>query len=404
MGEATPDFDDRISEIDGLEDETVITVDGLNYAISDVIDAATDDLYFDYVVGDVSDFRDVNGNVHFDLDHGSASIHCVLLEFRREWVNDDLEDGMQVAVSGDLSYYEARGSCSVMVEDVIEIGDGAYRRVYEENRKILAEDGLLDEEHKRPIPEYPRTVGLVTSIDSDAREDAVTSIRKRHPDVDVLIQHSSVQGDDSMASMMSAISELDRDPEVDVIVLTRGGGADKTLRVFNETPLCRVVFKTDTPIVVGIGHERDHTLAEAVADERVMTPTDAGHVVPRKADLVETHGEHSEALEIAYGQTAGTRLRETATELDTSYESCVRDALSDAEAEIDRAFETLASERLTELDTRLDHAVEKVEQQTEHETETEQVKSEYERTQRRQRIAIVVLVLLVLALVAFLVL
>jgi len=423
MGEVTGESLDVAADIAELDNKTAVTVEDLNSAISDVL-ADTDDLYFDYVVGDVSDYRDVNGNVHFDLDHGEASIHCVLLEFRREWVTDAFDDGTQVAVAGDLSYYEEEGSCSVFVTDVLELGEGTYQQIYEENRTTLAADGLLDDEHKQSLPEYPSTLGLITSINSDAREDAVTSVRARHPDVDIVIQHTRVQGDDAMASMMSAISELDRDPAVDLIILTRGGGADTTLRVFNETPLCRVIFNTDTPIVVGIGHEQDRTLAEEVADKRVMTPTHAGEVVPEKQALLDKHEKFREALDVAYRQTATTRLRTTADAVTEAYRTHATTVISDAETALHHAVETISSERLTALDNQLDHALETIHQQKKHEDKKEQavaaaveqtkddlkdraeqeVQTEYEAIQRRQRAAIVVLLVLLLLIGAYLIL
>lgn len=399
MGEATHEFDTTTPEIDGLEDQTVLTVDGLNTAISDVLETPPDDLYFDYVVGDVSDCHAVNGHLHFDLDHGDATIHCVVFEYRRDRVPDDLDDGLQIGVSGDLSYYEPRGRCSVLVDDVVTIGEGAYQQLYEENREILADDGLLADEKKQSLPAYPETIGLVTSLESDAREDAVTSIHNRHPDIDIIIQHTPVQGDDAMPGMMSAISELDRDPDVDVIVLTRGGGADTTLRVFNETPLCRVIFRTDTPIVVGVGHESDQTLAEDVADQRVMTPTHAGEIVPRKADLVEQHADLAADLDTAYRQTVDTHIRDVEDTLDTAYTNHVQDVITATHTDLTHAFETFASERLTALDTQLTHAVETLHQEKTHEQETRR----YQRQQKRQRIAIIILLILLLILLVLLV-
>jgi exodeoxyribonuclease VII large subunit len=419
MGEAhaDADADTSFSDIEELEGKETVTVDTLNTEISEVLETS-DHLYFDYVIGDVSDFGVSNGNVHFDLDHEDASIHCVLFEYRREWVTDDLDDGRQIAVSGDLSYYEVRGQCSVLVDDIVEIGEGSYQAEYEQNRSTLAQDGLLDGDQKRPLPDYPQQIGLVTSIDSDAREDAVTGIHSRHPGVDIVIQHATVQGDDAMPAIMQAISELDRDPAVDVIVLTRGGGADTTLRVFNETALCRVVFNTDTPIVVGIGHERDYTLAEEVADKRVMTPTHAGEIVPDKEALTSEHASLCDSLDTAYQRHARQRLTATADELDDAFEDHARSVLTTAAANLDHGFETAASEQLTELEQQLDHALAVLEQEREHEEEkeeaveeavqekkddlkeaaTEEVKTEYEQRQRRQRIVIAVLVVVLLLL------
>lgn len=410
------DAETALSEYAVLDGETAITVDTLNSGISEVLDA-TDDLYFDYVVGDVSDCREANGNVHFDLNHEDNSIHCVLLGYRRNRVDADLEDDLQVAVSGDLTYYEARGSCSVMADDVVELGDGQYQDVYEENRELLAEDGLFEEAHKQSLPVRPETIGLVTSVDSDAREDAVTSIHSRYPDVDIVVQHATVQGDRAMMEMMEAISELDRDPDVDVLVLTRGGGADTTLRVFNETPLCRVIFNTETPIVVGVGHERDRTLADEVADRRVMTPTHAGEVVPEKRALEDELDAAATTLEETFARFADRELVGAMEALEGAFSTHARDVVGTASADLDGALETHASRELTELSNRLDHAYSSLEQAERLEAEKEAaveeavettqakataaVESRYERRLRWHRVAIAVLVMLLVGLLTY---
>lgn len=305
-----------------LDSDDVVTVATLNQEIAGVIEERVD-LHHEYVVGDVSDCTEANGHVHFDLVYEDASIHCVLFQFRRTGASVEPEPEMQVAVRGDLSYYKERGSCSILVTDVVEMGDSEYSQIYEGNREILAADGLLDDDCKQSLPELPGTVGLVTSADSDARTDAITAIHDRYPDVDVVLQHASVQGPDALHELLNAVATLDEDATVDVIVVTRGGGADKTLRVFDETPLCRVIANADTPIVVGVGHEDDHTLAGEIADERVMTPTDAGEVVPDRATKERELQQLERSLDTAYRSAVATRLAGFATALDNAYESTV---------------------------------------------------------------------------------
>jgi len=391
------------ADVDALADATVCTVDELNDEISDIVEAA--DGYFDYVVGDVTDYRDVNGHVHFDLDYDDASIHCIIFGSRRSRTTDELEEGTKVAVAGDLSYYEARGNCSILVSDVVELGDGTYQQEYQEHKRALEKDGLLDDEHKQPLPHLPETIGIVTSADSDAREDAVTSIHERYPDVDVVVHHASVQGDKALPTLLEGISALDRDPDVDLLVVTRGGGADTTLRVFNEPGLCRAIFNTETPIVVGIGHERDRTLADKVADHRVMTPTHVGSVVPEKEALLEEHQTVAESLEGAYERLATRRLEEAESDLDDAFQDYVSTVLTEADNGLDHALESLARERLTELDNRLDHAVEALEREAEYEREKEaataEVEATYERRQRIQRVLIAILLVLVVGLALY---
>jgi len=392
------------AENDALDDAMVRTVDELNGDIASVVEGA-DGLAFDYVVGDVSGYRDSTGHVHFDLDYDGSSIHCVVFSFRRTETTDSLEEGTQVAVAGDLSYYEERGSCSILVTDVVELGDGTYEQVYQENKATLKENGLLDDQYKQALPSYPERIGLVTSEDSDAREDAVTSIHDQHPDVDIVVQHATVQGEQALPSLLEAISTLDRDPDVGVIVVTRGGGADTTLRVFNDVALCRVVFETDTPTVVGIGHERDRTLADEVADERVMTPTDVGSIVPSKEAMVEDFETVSEFLDDAYERVARRQLSQWEESLDSAYVEYVSTELSRVESDLDHALASLGRERLTDLDNRLEYAVDALEQEVQHEREkeaaTEEIAATYARRERVQRAVIAVLLVLLLGLGAY---
>ncbi len=392
------------SHQDTLNTKNITFVDALNSEISDALEQ-TSSLQYDYVLGDVSDYGvSGNGHAHFDLVHGGSTIHCVIFSYRLRSLTTDIDDGTQIAVKGELSFYEANGSVSLIVEDFVEIGAGTYQQTYQENKRILEEDGLLADETKQSLPEFPRRIGIVTSADSDARKDAVTSIHGRHPDVDIVIQHSSVQGDDAMLSMMQAISILDDNARIDVIVLTRGGGSDKDLRVFNETPLCRVIHNTTTPIVIGVGHENDRTLADEVADKRVMTPTHAGEIVPKKERLETSVQSLAERLDETYERTVRTRLEATENELDSTYDHHVTTELANFATDLDHTFEAVASERLTILENQLDHALESLEQRKAHEQEKAAAAEAYTQSQRRQGVTIAMLVILVLALLGYILL
>jgi len=385
---------------EALQTERITYVDTLNEDIGAVVEGA-DQLAFDYVVGDVSDYGvSSNDHVHLDLVHEGSTVHCVLFGYRRSTIDTTIEDGMQVAVKGALSYYEDGGNVSVIVEDIVAVGEGTYQQIYEQNRELLDADGLLDPEHKQALPEFPERIGIATSATSDARMDAITSVHERYPDVDIVIQNTSVQGDDAMMSIMGAISELDDDPLIDVIVLTRGGGSDKHLRVFNETPLCRVIHKAETPIVVGVGHENDRTLADEVADRRVMTPTHVGAVVPEKATLVDEIETLSTRLDTTYETAVADTLETYQRELDQAYGSHVETVCTELRTDLDHAYETLATERLTTLQNRLDSARNQYDKRRKHRQQTAQ----YRRQRRLLIAALLVLGLAVVALAAYIIL
>jgi len=379
-----PGTDDDLATLAAeLETENITFVDALNDEIADLVEN-TDHLQYDYILGDISDYGvSSNGHGHFDLVHEDVSLHCVVFANRLDRVADDIEDGTHVAVKGDLSYYEDESQVSVIVRQIVPVGEGTYQQIYQENKQALAEAGYLTPEAKQPLPEFPTRIGIATSAESDAREDAVTGIHDRHPDVDIVVQGTTVQGDNAMLELMDAISTLDDDATVDVIVCTRGGGADKHLRVFNETPLCRVIHETTTPIVSAIGHENDRTLADEVADRRVMTPTEVGQIVPRKDDLQSDVDELSEALDDAYTQAVQAKLDTFGDQLDSAYDRHV-------------------SDELTVLSNRLDHAYETLEQQKSHEREKAAAVESQRQTTRRQRVLIAVLLVLLLLTLALL--
>ena len=385
---------------EALKTERVTYVETLNEDIGTVVESA-DRLAFDYVVGDVSDCSvSSNDHVHLDLVHGGSTIHCVLFGYKRSSIDTTIEDGMQVAVKGSLSYYEDGGNVSVIVEDIVEIGEGTYQQIYEQNRQLLVSDGLLDPEHKQALPDFPERVGIATSATSDARLDAITSIHERYPDVDIVVQNTKVQGDDAMMSIMGAISELDDDPLVDVIVLTRGGGSDKHLRVFNETPLCRVIHRTETPVVVGVGHENDRTLADEVADRRVMTPTEVGQIVPEKATLEAELETLERRLGTAYTDTGETTLATMDDRLTRTYRRAVESDLSAFEAALDRAYDTHVRDELTDVENRLEQARTQYDQQRKR----RQAATAHRRQRRRLLIVLAALGLLVVALLLYILL
>ena len=209
---------------------------------------------------------------------------------------------------------------------------------------------------------------------------------------------------------MSGVAAFDEDATVDVIVVTRGGGADKTLRIFNETPLCRVIANTDTPTAVGIGHEDDRTLADEVADYRFMTPTHASEVVPKRADLDQERTQLAERLDTAYQSAVDAKLTTAHTDLDTAYESVVAGRLQELEASLAHTADRHVEAEILALRNRLDTAYRTLEQEKEHEEELEETveavrdeakseaRAKMARQQRRYKIIIAVLVVIVLGL------
>lgn len=406
-------------DADPLSEASVVEVVEFNSRLGSHVE--DNSLEFDYVVGDVSDCSEArSGHTYFDLTGEDAAISCALWSYRADQVTADPEDGLRVAVSGSLSFYEQRGSITLVVDDVIPIGESEYEQVRAETREQLAAAGLLAEDRKQPLPDAPSRVGLVTSADSNARSDAVRSIHSKHPGVDIVVQDASVQGEEALPSLMTAIETVDDDPAVDLIVVTRGGGANATLRVFDDLALCTTVAETDTPVVVGIGHERDRPLVDEVADQRVMTPTDVGNVIPdREARLDEIRtlrdrleDAHERAvtnalesrrdrLDEAHTSLVTEELTDRGERLETAYDRHVRSQLNDLSEQLTRAYETTVAAQLNDLAGDLDAGLAHREQATAFEAEREALVNETKTTIRRQRLIIAVLALFGLALTIY---
>ena len=192
-----------------------------------------------------------------------------------------LTEGARVLVRARPDYYIARGSFSLRATEIRAVGLGELLARIERIRGLLAAEGLFDAVRKRPLPFAPAVVGLVTGKDSAAERDVLVTARRRWPAVRFAVQHCVVQGPSAAGEVMAALQRLDRDPEVAVIVLARGGGSVEDLLPFSDEGLVRAIAACRTPVVTAVGHETDTTLVDHVADVRAATPTDAAHrVVP----------------------------------------------------------------------------------------------------------------------------
>ncbi|NEW53516.1 exodeoxyribonuclease VII large subunit [Nocardia cyriacigeorgica] len=195
-----------------------------------------------------------------------------------------LQEGSRVVVYGKLSFFTGRGTLSLRVTEIRAVGVGELLARIERLKALLAAEGLFDPRLKRPIPFLPTTIGLITGRASAAEHDVLTVARTRWPAVRFEIRNTAVQGPTAVPQIMTALSELDRDPSVDVIVLARGGGSVEDLLPFSDEALCRAIVAATTPIVSAIGHEPDNPLSDLVADVRAATPTDAAkRIVPDAA-------------------------------------------------------------------------------------------------------------------------
>jgi len=233
-----------------------------------------------WVEGEISNLaRPASGHVYFSLKDDGAQIRCAFFRQRQRGLAFRPENGQQVLVRGRVSLYEPRGDYQMIVEQMEEAGEGELRRRFDALKKKLAAEGLFDEALKRPIPRLPRRIGVVTSPTGAAVRDILHVLARRFPAVPVIVYPTAVQGDAAPAEIVAALETAGRRAECDVLILARGGGSLEDLWSFNEEAVARAVRTSPVPVVTGIGHEIDFTIADFAADLRAPTPSGAAELV-----------------------------------------------------------------------------------------------------------------------------
>lgn len=232
-----------------------------------------------WVEGEISNLaRPTSGHLYFALKDAAAQVRCALFRNRMR-LPFTPENGMQVLARVSVSLYEQRGEFQLIVEHLEPAGDGALLRAFEQLKQRLAAAGLFDAAHKKPLPSLPQRIGVVTSPTGAALRDILTTLRRRFPALPVLIYPVPVQGAGAAEKIAAAIRLADQRRECDVLIVARGGGSLEDLWAFNEEVVARAIYTCGIPVVTGIGHEIDFTIADLVADQRAPTPTAAAELV-----------------------------------------------------------------------------------------------------------------------------
>lgn len=267
-------------------------------------DAALSDVW---VEGEVSNFsRPASGHLYFSLKDAAARIQCVMWRSTAARLRFLPENGQAVRVHGRLSVYEAQGAYQLYAEEILPAGLGDYYMQLERLKARLAAEGLFAEERKRPLPEFPRHIGIVTSPTGAALQDILHVIQRRFPCVDVTLAPAQVQGEGAPTQIVAAIESLNRRADCDVMIVARGGGSVEELAPFNDERVARAIFASRIPVVTGVGHETDFTIADMVADRRAPTPTAAAEVVtPDRAELTVAVREMGDSIARAGARRIG---------------------------------------------------------------------------------------------------
>ncbi|MEO0887232.1 MAG: exodeoxyribonuclease VII large subunit, partial [Cyanobacteria bacterium J06648_10] len=260
-----------------------------------------------WVVGEVSSARNHRQGCFFTLQEpdGSAAVNCVVWRSQLPRLTAMPEVGEQVTVLGQIKLYPKRGSYQLTVWQVLPAGEGLQALRYRQLRARLAAEGLFDTARKRPLPAYPQTLAVVTSPQAAAWGDIQRTLVQRNPSVKVLLSPAIVQGAQAPASIAKAIARVAEDGRADALVLARGGGASEDLVCFDDERVVMAIATSPIPVITGIGHQRDESLADLVADVCAHTPTAAAEqVVPSLDDL---YGEQVQYLQ-RVGQVVARRL------------------------------------------------------------------------------------------------
>lgn len=239
------------------------------------------------VRGEVSNFtRARSGHLYFTLKDEGSQIRCVMWRSAAGKLRYSVSEGDAIIARGRVSVYEASGAYQLYVERIEPVGRGDLAAAFEELKIRLLEEGLFEEEHKKDLVIPPKKIGIVTSADAAAFRDILNVLSRRWPLASVLLSPSLVQGSQAPAQLIEALQYLDRRDDIDVIIVSRGGGSIEDLWAFNDENLVRAIYEARHPVVVGVGHETDFTISDFVADVRASTPSAAAEiVVPDISDI-----------------------------------------------------------------------------------------------------------------------
>ena len=289
----------------------ILSVGDLNRAIASSLEERFDTVW---VSGEISNFKAYDsGHWYFSLKDEEGQIRCVMFRGRNGQVGFMPQSGDLVEVSAQLGMYVPRGDIQLTIQTLRRAGMGGLYEAFLKLKAKLAKEGLFDAETKREIPTHPRSIGIITSPQAAALKDVLSTLARRAPHIPIVIYPTLVQGPDAPAGIISAIKAAEKENAVDVILLVRGGGSIEDLWAFNDEKLAYAIAQSPIPIVSGVGHETDVTIADFVADLRAPTPTGAAELAaPRRDQILQ----ELDAIMQALLQRVSQRVEREAQTLD----------------------------------------------------------------------------------------
>ncbi len=262
---------------DNRKQRTIYSVSEFNRTVRGLLESQFPLLWIEGEISNLS--KPASGHIYFTLKDESAQVRCAMFKGRNQLVRFKPENGQKILLRARVSLYEARGDFQLIAEHMEEAGDGALQRAFEALKVKLAAEGLFDAGNKRSLPEIPQHIGVITSPTGAAIRDVLSVLKRRFPSIPVSIYPVSVQGEKAAPEISRALETARIDKRCDVLLLIRGGGSLEDLWAFNEEQVARAIVKCDIPVISGVGHEVDVTIADFAADQRAATPSAAAELV-----------------------------------------------------------------------------------------------------------------------------
>ncbi|MCK4426913.1 MAG: exodeoxyribonuclease VII large subunit [candidate division Zixibacteria bacterium] len=306
-----------MSEFGSVGQEKIYTVTEITKEIKGILEESFPTIW---VEGDISNYTlHSSGHRYFSLKDENAQIRCTLWRFRGERLGFEPEDGIKVIALGSISVYERNGQYQLDVIKLIPAGLGKLEVAFQRLKEKLFQEGLFDEEDKKPIPEFPETIGLVTSPTGAAIIDIIKIIHKRFPSVRIIVNPVRVQGEGAAEEIAQAIDEFNHFAKIDVMIVGRGGGSLEDLWAFNEEIVARAIYFSEIPVISAVGHQIDFAISDFVADLRAPTPSAAAQMVVKdKEELLKELRSNAQKL-ISYQTSVIEYLKQRLKAAQQSY-------------------------------------------------------------------------------------
>lgn len=281
--------------LDLEQENQIYTVSTFNNEVREVLEGTFETIWIE---GEISNFAAPgSGHWYFSLKDDNAQVRCAMFRSSQRKANFTPKNGSQVLIRARVSLYEPRGEFQLIADFMEERGEGKLRRAFEALKKKLEAAGWFAEDIKKALPEFPKCIGIITSPTGAAIRDILTVLKRRYPCVPVIIYPTLVQGDTAAPAISAAIQLANQRQECDVLIVSRGGGSLEDLWPFNEEITAKAIFESVIPIISGVGHEIDFTIADFVADVRAPTPSAAAEIAtPDKAEILAQLNRHAHHL------------------------------------------------------------------------------------------------------------